>query len=81
VASSTEVSGVVQIGNDVQAIVKAPNEPASRYVRPGQRIANGQVLVKRIEMNAGAEPLVILEENGVEVARAVGEGSPAQTPT
>lgn len=71
-ANGVEVTGVVQVGNEVQAIVKAPGEAASRYVRVGQRIANGQVLVKRIEMNAGAEPIVILEENGVEVARAVG---------
>jgi hypothetical protein len=34
------------------------------------------VLVKQIVMNQGAEPFVVLEENGIEVVRAVGEGGP-----
>jgi hypothetical protein len=72
------VTGVVQVGGTPVAIVKVPNEPA-RYVRPGQRIANGQVLVKRIEMNRGPTPVVILEQYGVEVARGVGD-SPSNTP-
>ncbi|MBF2049782.1 MAG: hypothetical protein EDM05_028045 [Leptolyngbya sp. IPPAS B-1204] len=80
-ARAVEVTGVVQIGDQVYAIVNAPNEPTSRYVQPGQRLAGGQVLVRRIEMNR-AEPVVILEQNGVEVVRAVGEGgaAPADTP-
>ncbi len=73
-ARAVQVTGVIQIGNTVHAIVSAPNEPSSRYVRVGQRLSNGQVLVKRIEMNAGLEPVVILEQNGIEVSRAVGEG-------
>lgn len=73
VARAVEVSGVVQVGNETQIIVKAPNEPTSRYVKVGQRLANGTVLVKRVEMNEGAEPVVILEENGIEVAKTVGE--------
>lgn len=85
-ARGIEVSGVVEVGGTSVAIVKVPNEPA-RYVREGQRIANGQVLVKRIEMNRGPSPVVILEQYGVEVARGVGEapatgpGQPAQGPT
>lgn len=67
------VSGVVNVGGVTQAIVKAPNEATSRYVRAGQRLSNGQILVKRIEVNEGSDPVVILEENGIEVARAVGE--------
>jgi len=31
------------------------------------------VLVKRIEINEGADPIVILEQYGIEVSRAVGE--------
>ena len=73
-ANAVEVTGVVQVGGISQAIVKSPNEPASRYVRTGQRLANGQVLVKRIEVYRGsANPVVILEENGIEVAKAVGD--------
>jgi hypothetical protein len=79
-ANAVEVTGVVQIGSTMQAIVKAPDEPTSRYVGVGQRLANGQVLVKRIE-TAGSEPIVVLEESGVEVIRAIGqaaEGAPAK---
>jgi hypothetical protein len=45
----------------------------------GQRLSNGQVLVKRIEVNNGASPVVILEQYGREVARRVGE-KPVATP-
>ena len=55
-----------------QAIVRSPLEPSSRYVSPGQRIANGQVLVKRIEVR-GSEPVVVLEESGIEVVKFIGQ--------
>lgn len=73
-ATAVVVTGVVEVGGVDYAIVDVPNEP-SRYVREGQRIANGQVLVKRIEVREGGEPRVILEQNGVEIARRVGEGA------
>lgn len=76
-ASAVEVTGVVFVGNTPQAIVIAPGDPGSRYVGVGQRVSSGKVLVKRIEMGAGSSPVVILEENGVEVARSVGEKSAA----
>ncbi|MBF2007626.1 hypothetical protein ACF3DV_07275 [Chlorogloeopsis fritschii PCC 9212] len=82
-AKAVFVSGVVLLGNQPQAIIKVPNEPTSRYVQPGQRLANG-VLIKRIEMNEGLEPIVILEQYGIEVAKMVGEapaGSPAAATT
>lgn len=72
-AQAVLVSGVVQVGNRPQAIIKVPSEPTSRYVQAGQRLASG-LLVKRIEMNEGSEPVVILEQYGIEVARLVGEG-------
>lgn len=78
-ARGVEVTGVVEVGGVQMAIVKVPNEP-DRYVREGQRIANGQVLVKRIEINRGPNPVVILEQYGVEVARAVGE-APSTSPS
>ena len=71
-AQAVLVSGVVQVGNKPQAIIKVPSEPTSRYVQAGQRLASG-LLVKRIEMNEGSEPIVILEQYGIEVARMVGE--------
>jgi hypothetical protein len=72
---------VVQVGGAILAIVKAPNELVQRYVRVGDQLANGQVLVKRIEMN-GPTPIVIFEQYGVEVAIAVGEtpGTASQKP-
>jgi hypothetical protein len=66
------VTGVIEVGGITNAIVKEPNAP-SRYVRAGQRLSNGQVLVKRIEVDRGPEPVVILEQFGVEVARRVGD--------
>ncbi|HEY9698137.1 MAG TPA: hypothetical protein V6D10_12790 [Trichocoleus sp.] len=80
-ARAVLVSGVVQIGNTAFAIVNAPNEPNSRYVKAGQRLSNGQVLVRRIEMNAGSEPVVVLEQYGVEVVRSVESGAPSPSAT
>ena len=70
-AQGIEVTGVVEVGGVSKAIVKVPNEP-SRTVQPGDRLSNGQVLVKRIELR-GPTPVVILEQYGIEVARQVGE--------
>jgi len=75
-ANEVEVSGIVYVGGIAQAIVKAPSEQTSRYVKVGQRLSDGQVLVKRIEMNSGSEPVVVLEQNGVEVPKSVGEKAP-----
>jgi|GEM_PF-795014 hypothetical protein len=79
-ATGTEVSGVVKVGNETQVIVRVPNEPTSRYVKVGQRLSNGQVLVKRVDVKPGADPIVILEENGVEVAKGVGEKPTSREP-
>lgn len=76
-ARGISVLGVVEVGNEFQAIVRVPTEATSRYVSAGQRLSDGQVLVKRIEMYSGSEPVVVLEQNGIEVTRAVGE-EPAQ---
>ncbi|MDZ8188829.1 MAG: hypothetical protein RMX96_28750 [Nostoc sp. ChiSLP02] len=79
-AKKVVVTGVVLIGKEPQAIIKVPDEPTSRYVQAGQRLANG-VLIKRIEMNGGSNPIVILEQYGIEVAKMVGEGSVDSTPS
>lgn len=80
-ARATQVTGVVQVGNSAYAIVQAPNDATSRYVRQGEFVANGQVLVKRINVANQLQPTVVLEENGVEVIRAVGENSFSDAPT
>ena len=72
IASAVTVSGVMELGGKRSAIVTVPNEP-SRNVKVGQRLASGAVLVKRIEINRFGFPVVILEENGYEVARVLGD--------
>lgn len=71
-ASAVQVSGVMQYGSTFSAIVKAPDEQSDRYVVPGEFLSNGKVMVKRIEINASGEPVVILEENGLEIVKPVG---------
>ncbi|MEN9281063.1 MAG: hypothetical protein Q6I77_09635, partial [Gloeomargarita sp. DG_1_4_bins_134] len=72
IANMIMVHGVVQVGNQVQAIIKTPNEASARYVRAGQRLEGGLVLVKRIETR-GLQPVVVFEQDGTQVARAVGQ--------
>ena len=71
-ANAVEVTGVILVGDQAQAIIKVPSEPTSRYVSSGARLSNG-VFVKRIEVNEGSDPVVILEQYGIEVAKMVGE--------
>lgn len=72
-AEAVQVSGVMTIGSENFAVVQT--SAGSQYVRVGQRVSNGQVLVKRIDLR-GSEPMVVFEENGIEVSRPV--GSPIQ---
>ncbi len=70
-AEKFKVTGVINLGGNSYAIVESADLGTPSYVKVGQRLANGQVLVKRIEMYGGS-PLVIFEENGKEVPRPVG---------
>jgi hypothetical protein len=72
-AQTIAVSGIVQAGSRTSIIVRVPNETSSRYAVVGDYLANGKVLVKRIEMQ-GAEPLVVLEQDGAEFIKPVGSG-------
>ena len=76
IAPTISVSGVIQMGNESYAIVRTGSEP-ERYVRVGDRLGGGSVRVKRIETLA-FEPRVILEENGIEVARPISAGPAAE---
>ena len=71
-AKDVIITGIVELNGIPYAIVQAPEEPFSRYVQSGQYLANGQVLVKRIDMYAGT-PSVLLEQYGVQVTKQVGE--------
>lgn len=72
-AEAVLVTGVMTIGNENFAVVET--SAGSQYVKAGQRVANGQVLVKRIDVR-GSDPVVVFEQNGIEVSRPVG-ASPA----
>lgn len=79
-AEGTIVTGTVETAGTVYAIVKAFGETTSRSVSAGQLISNGQVLVKRIDINA-EPPIVVLQQNGVEVLRPVGAPVVGATPS
>lgn len=70
-AEGTVVTGTVEIGGTIYAIIQATDEPTPRNVRAGQMISNGRVLVKRIDTNS-EPPIVVLQQNGIEILRAVG---------
>jgi hypothetical protein len=78
VAETVLVTGVMTIGNENFAVVQTTS--GSQYVRAGQRVANGQVLVKRIDMR-GQNPIVVFEENGIEVSRPVGAPPASDQPS
>jgi hypothetical protein len=73
-AQAIAVSGIVQAGSKTSIIVQVPHEMSSRSAVVGDYLANGKVLVKRIEMQ-GAEPVVVLEQDGAEFIKPVGSGS------
>ncbi|MFM7559036.1 hypothetical protein [Cylindrospermopsis raciborskii] len=69
-AHSISVSGVILVNQQAQAIIKLPDDLNSRYVQARERLANG-VLVKRIEVNLCNNPVVVLEQFGVEVRKVI----------
>ncbi|NCJ08540.1 hypothetical protein GS597_18905 [Synechococcales cyanobacterium C] len=71
-ALQVEVSGITELGGSSHAILRAPGEPVTRTVRPGDRLAGNQVYVRAIDFSNRAEPVVILEEAGMRVSAAVG---------
>jgi hypothetical protein len=71
-AKEVVISGLIKVNGETKIIVTAPGETSSRYVGEGQYLSNGQILVKRIDADRQT-PLVILEESGIEVSKAVGE--------
>jgi hypothetical protein len=73
IAKAVSVTGIIDIGGILKAIVQAPEEDASRYVEAGQYLSNGQVLVKSIDLSNPINPTVVLEQSGVEISKKVGE--------
>lgn len=70
-ADAIEVSGVVQVGGKWSVIVKEPNAVSSRYVAVGDYLENGKVLVKQIVAAGNSSPVVVLQQNGVEIRKSV----------
>ncbi|MGK7942669.1 MAG: hypothetical protein AB4062_21415 [Crocosphaera sp.] len=71
-ARGVVVSGVLQLDGTPVAIVQAPNENVPRQVTVGASLANGQVIVKAINVST-QKPYVVLEQYGLEIPRGVGE--------
>lgn len=72
-AEDVIVSGLVKLEGTTKLIVKEPGEALSRYVSVGQYISNGKILVKQILSENRSTPEVILEENGIEITKKIGE--------
>ena len=72
VADAIAVSGVVQVGGRWTVIVKEPSATSSRYVAVGEYLENGKVLVKKIVAAGSADPVVVLQQNGVEIRKSLG---------
>lgn len=71
IAESIAITGVLQVGGKLTAIVQEPNA-SPRYVQAGAPLAGGTVRLKRIVMNRNGEPTIVLEENGKEVIKSLG---------
>ncbi len=78
-ADAIALTGVIQTGSELSAIVQ-DSDGSSRYVQVGESLANGQVTVKKINLNPAGDPSIVLVQNGVELIKTVGrsEGSVAQ---
>jgi hypothetical protein len=78
-ARGVKVLGIAMVRGVPQAIVTAPDEKSTRTVVAGDRLSNGLVLVKAIDMNR-AEPVVVLEQFGQVIEVQIGQPTVAQVP-
>jgi len=70
-AESIEVSGVVQVAGKWSVIVREPTASSSRHVAVGEYLENGKVLVKKIVSPGSTDPIVVLQQNGVEIRKSL----------
>ncbi|WP_072621732.1 hypothetical protein [Spirulina major] len=73
-AQGLNVTGVVVKADGTKYAIVETSAGKSTYVREGDFVENGQVLVKRIESRKGGTPRVVFEELGIEVTKSLGEG-------
>jgi hypothetical protein len=69
-ADQVEITGVIQVGDRIMAIAKAPEETSARYINSGDVLSGGRVIVR--EIRAGNAPTVILEQNGQRIVKSIG---------
>ncbi len=69
-AEQVEITGVIQVGDRIMAIAKAPEETSARYINSGDVLSGGRVIVR--EIRAGNAPTVILEQNGQRIVKSIG---------
>ncbi len=67
-AATLKVTGVVDMGSDIYAIVSVPGDLTSQYVRSGQRLASG-IYVE--DVFAGGTPGVVVRQNGRRFVRYI----------
>lgn len=72
IAEAIEIRGLVQVGDRFNVIIKDPAATTSRTVQVGDIIGGGRVKLSRINAPESREPQVVLEQDGVEVIRAIG---------
>ncbi|MGP1374763.1 MAG: hypothetical protein ACTS3T_18175 [Almyronema sp.] len=77
-AAAIQISGVMQLADQVSILVQEPQAETGRYVQVGDYLANGQVRISRVEWTAGQDPIVILEQAGREYVKTVGGATLAQ---
>lgn len=70
-AENLEIKGIMQMGTELKLIIKEGEGTATRTVQVGDRVAGGQVLIRKIEVPTNGSPRVVLEQGGVTVVRSV----------
>jgi hypothetical protein len=78
-ARGVKVLGIAMVRGVPQAIISAPDEKTTRTVVAGDRLSNGLVVVKAIDMGR-PDPVVVLEQFGQVVEVSVGQPTIAQVP-
>lgn len=71
-ADGVEITGIVQAGDRVMAILKAPEESTARYVNSGDTLSGGRVIVREIRLDQAGQPTVVLEQNGQRIIKSIG---------
>jgi len=74
-AARIVLKGASEAEDGKSALVQLPGEPSPRFVNEGEvvKVGRGEVRIARIEDVDSSSPRIILEENGVEVVRALGQ--------